>query len=266
MYDGRALSDFGFIICSFEGSSGAAKADTGSEITFTTSPINDGKRVITGGTKYGKCLSTTFQICKDPEAFRESEMEIGSEEFRALSRWLNRRQFLWFKASDWCEPEKARPWVRASFTLSRIDVGGTTVGIELSMKTDSPFCYGDEIVKEFTFAAAGDSIHFKDENDEIGETIPALVVTCGESGDLVLEDDVTGCACTVENCTGGEILTFSGDTKIIETSSVTHDIANDFNYDFFRFGNTYDNRDNYITASIPCTVEMRYRPIYKDTL
>ena len=266
-YDGRLLSDFGFIVCHFDQGGGADSADTGSEISFVTAPVHDGKRNYAVGTEYKKCLSTTFQICKDPRELADGE-EITTDEFRQLSRWLNRREYLWFHAFDWCEPEATRPWVRATFTLQRIDVGNETVGIELDMDTDSPFGYGDEIIKEFEFTSGELSQPLHDENDEIGECYPELTITCGASGTLTLEDDVTGCSCTVENCVNGEVLHFSGDTMIIETDSVTHanTLANDFNYDFFRFGNTADNRENVITASMPCTVELRYRPIRKDTI
>ena len=265
-YDGKKLSDFGYIICSFEQSSGPNVKDKGSEISFITSPIQSGLRFLNGGTKYEECLTTTFQICKDPSFFDTNEMEVSAEDFRRLSRWLNRRKFLWFRASDWCDPEKARPWVRASFTLGRIDVGNVTYGIELEMVTDSPFTYGDEITKTFTFTSNSLTASFKDENDEIGEFFPALKITCGQSGDLTISNSKTGCECSVDNCITGEVIEFSGDTKIISTTSPTHDIANDFNYSFYSIGNTYSDRVNDMTVSIPCTVEMTYRPIYKDTL
>ena len=265
-YDGKSLSDFGFVIATIGGSSGVKVADAGSEITFVMSPIQSGKRFIAGGSKYDKCLETTFQICKNPSLGCCGGLEISPEEFRTMSRWLNRREFLWFRAMDWFDPGSARAWVRASFTLSRVEVDGVTYGIELRMQTDSPFCYGDEIVEHLNFTSGALSAALIDENDEIGETYPALTITCGDAGTLSLSDDITECSCSIDNCVSGEVITFSGDTKIIASTNVAHDIVNDFNYDFFRFGNTYDNTENVITASMPCTVELRYRPIYKDTL
>lgn len=266
IYDGNYLSDFGFIVCEFNGNGNVSSADTGSEISFNTVPIGNGSRFSVTGTRYDTALKTKFQICKNPAMFPEAEMEITSEEFRALSRWLNRKEFLWFHSCDWCEPERQKPWFRASFTLTRMDSGGATYGIELDMVTDAPFGYGEEITEEFEFTDGELSLLFSDDNDEIGETYPALKITCGASGTLTLSNDRTGCACTIENCVSGEVITFSGDTQIIKTSSTTHDIANDFNYDFFRFGNTFDDVANTITVSMPCTVEMTYRPIQKDTL
>ncbi len=272
-YDGVNLSSFNFIICNFNAGSGANSGDKGSEISFKTAPIHYGARYISTGTKYEKCLSTTFQICKDPDVFADDEMAITSDEFRELSRWLNRREYLWFNAFDNCDPDAVRPWVRASFGLTRIDIGGETVGIELNMETDSPFGYGDTKTLTIAFAANSLSKTIMDLNDEIGETYPQMTVTCGASGTLTLEDSIiakgqttTLCSCSIANCVSGEVISFSGETMIVSTSSTTHDIANDFNYDFFRFGNFYGSRTNTITASIPCTVVLSYRPIWKDTL
>lgn len=267
-YDGKQLSDYGFIVCQFDMSSGTYTADAGSEINFVTASANAGKRNYLVGSEYRGCLAATFQICKDPKLHWDSDQAITAEEFRRLSRWLNRREYLWFHAFDWCEPEVMRPWVRASFRLTRIDMAHETVGIELDMTTDSPFGYGEEIVKTFEFDSESLEQVFYDRNDEIGDCYPELTVTCNASGTWTLADDVTGCRSVVENCVNGEVLDFSGESMIIETSNTTHanTIANDFNYDFFRFGNTMDGRENVFTATLPCTVELRYRPILKDTI
>ena len=266
-YDGKQLSDFGFIICHFDSSSGVNSADAGSEISFTTASAHDGKRQYAVGSEYKKCLGTTFQICKNPNLYPNAEV-ITAEEFRQLSRWLNRREYLWFHAYDWCDPEVKRPWVRASFNLERIDIGNETVGIELTAVTDSPFGYGDEIVKVMEFTDGDMEQTLYDRNDEIGECYPELEVEIDEAGTFTLADNMTGCSCEVENCVADETLYFSGETMIIETDSVTHanTLANDFNYDFFRIGNTSGERENVITATLPCTVTLRYRPILKDTI
>lgn len=267
-YDGQLLSDFGFVMCSFGTSSGTESGSTGSEISFSTAPVQLGKRFYKTGAQYKNCLSTSFQICKDPDLYFGNDAIITEEDFRRLSRWLNRTEYLWFHAFDWCTPEVTLPWFRASFTLTRINIDSETVGVELKMTTDSPFGYGDLITKTFTFEAANDEVALRDLNDEIGDTYPEVTITCGAAGTLTLEDDITGCSFEVENCVSNEVIHLSGETMVIETDSVTHmaTLANDFNYDFFRFGNTYDNRENTITASMPCTVEIKYRPIIKSSL
>lgn len=265
-YDGQLLSDFGMIICDFSNSSGAGNADKGSEIKFNMVPAGYGKRFFVSGLQYENCLSTTFQICKDPRKFNDIGTGISNEEFRALSRWLNRKKFLWFRSFDWCDPEVEKPWFRASFNLTRIDAGRQTVGIELSMVTDAPFGYGpeEEISMEFTDGALTGVI--ADLNEEMGDTYPWMRVTCGQSGIFTITNALNGCECTVENCLSDEVITFSGESMIISSSNTNHDIANDFNYDFFRISNNAEENENEITVSMPCTVEIRYRPIWKDTL
>ena len=268
-YDGQLLSDFGFIVCSFDTASDVSAVQTGSEISFETAPVQRGKRFYNVGTQFKTCLSATFQICKDTSANDGDEMIITHADFRRLSRWLNRREFLWFHFFDLdVRPEVEQPWFRASFTLTKIDFGSDTIGVELKMVTDSPFGYGQPINKTLSFTALEPSVVFRDQNDEIGDTYPELTITCDGSGTLTLSNDLTGCSFEVENCSANEVLHLSGESMMISTDSVTHalTLANDFNYDFFSFGNTYDTRENTITASIPCTVEISYRPILKDTL
>lgn len=265
-YDGTVLSDFGFIVCEFNRQSGANVTQKGSEVSFITYPVNAGKRFIVGGTKYEDCLEATIQICKDPEIFTEEEMVISPEEFRQLSRWLNRREFLWFHGYDTCGCAPATAWFRASFRLSKIQFAGDTVGISLDITTDSPFGYGEEVRQTVSFTDGELTKNIRDQNDEIGEITPYMEVTCNGTGALSLANEMTGRTFSVENCSSGEVITQSGDTMIIETSDDAHDIANDFNYEFFRLGNTYSDRDNMVTASMPCTVVLSYRPIYKDTL
>ena len=265
-YDGITLGSLGYIVCEFNGGGGDEKVNAGSEITFITVPTRDGKRWRVTGSKYEKCLSASFHICKDPETHNNDEMAISDAEFRELSRWLNRREYLWFRSYD--GETTSRPWFRASFTLTRIDVGKTTYGVELNITTDSPFGYGDEETVSLSFASNGLSKTFTDKNDEIGDTYPSMTITCGASGTLTLTNDITGCSMEIDNCVSGEVLTLSGNTMTISTSSTTHaaTLADDFNYDFFRFGNTFSNSVNTVTASAPCTVVMTYRPIIKDTL
>ena len=265
-YDGLTLSSFGFVVCEFDGSGDLRTGNSGSEITFVLSPIQSGKRQVVAGSKYEKCLTATFQICKDPDTYIQEEMGISAEEFRELSRWLNRREYLWFRCIDNCPPERDYPWVRASFTLTPIEIDNTMYGVELNMTTDSPFGYGDLVTETLSFTAGNLTKTVMDKNDEIGESYPAVTIRCGQSGTITLSNAMTGCATSVDNCVSNETISLSGDTMIVTTNSATHKLADDFNYDFFRIGNTYGNRTNTITASAPCTVTISYRPIYKDVI
>ena len=265
-YDGRLLSDFGMIVCDFSSSGGVSTGGSGSEIKFNMVPAGYGKRFFAAGLQYEDCLSTTFQICRDPKCAKNEDMTISNEEFRELSRWLNRKQFLWFRSFDWCEPEKEKPWFRASFTLKRIESGRDTVGVELNMVTDAPFGYGDEEEENFSFISGSLTQGIVDHSDEPGDIYPFVQIIPAQACDITLSNALTGCETTIRNCLSGEVITLSGDSMIITTSNTNHDLSDDFNYDFFRIGNTIGERENLITASAPCTVQIKYRPILKDTI
>ena len=263
-YDGKMLSDFGMVVGSFQ--SGSSDGAGGSEIKFNLVPAQYGRRFYAAGLQYEDCLGATFQICKNPEVFREEDLTVTNEEFRALSRWLNRKEFLWFRSFDAGEPEVVKPWFRASFTLKRIESGLETFGVELKMVTDAPFGYGDEVKETLSFTAANQTKTLYDRNEEMGDSYPELTVTCGAAGTLTLTNAMTGCMTQIKNCRSGEVLRLSGESMIASSSVSAHDIANDFNYDFFSIGNTADGNANSITASLPCTAVIRYRPVWKDTI
>ena len=125
------------------------------------------------------------------------------------------RRFLWFHAFDECEPEAILPWFRATFTLRKITVGGMTAGIQLDMQTDAPWGYGEEIEETFVFTPEALTKVIEDKNEEVGITWPETVITCMDSGELMLMNDMTGCKFRVRNCEHGEVVRLSGDTKII---------------------------------------------------
>jgi len=69
----------------------------------------------------------------------------------------------------------------------------------------------------------------------------------------------------IKNCVVGEVITIDGNAKIISTSKDAHKatLHNDFNFEFFKIGNTIDNKSNHIYSTLPCKCVLRYKPIIK---
>ena len=263
-YDNNSLSDFGFIVCEIDGEPNTNSR--GAEVKFSLAPIQYGRRMVKTGSKYESTLNASFKICKDPELFSERDMVITADEFRTLERWLNRREFLWFCSYDYDEPQVKKAWFHASFTLSKYEVNGQPLAIALNMQTDSPFGYGDEIKETFHFADGNNTQIVVDQNDEIGIFYPDLTIVCGADGDLSVTNETLGRELKIEHCTNGEVITQYGEGMVLSTSLETHDIANDFNYEWLALVNTFDERENVIKATQPCEITVRYRPIWKDTI
>lgn len=262
-YDGQYLSDYGFIVCDFDYSSGVVIANAGSKITFNKVPFNRGKNFSLTSTRYDECISATFDICKNPDMYELNGREISSDEYKQLMRWLNRKEFLRFKVITDID-EYNNCYYDVSFNISKIKIREKLYGLRLQMESNKPFGYEKE--KTFHFALNGSNTPsiLYDSSDEIGYIYPTVIITCKENGDLSLYNKLEDCTTIIKNCSVGEVITLNGDVQIISTTYNSHDICNDFNYEFFKIGNTINDRDNKISASKACDVVIKYNPIVKS--
>ena len=261
-YDGKKLSDFGFVVCDITESSGFETVSAGSQIVFNKVSMHSGQTWGLAGTKYQDCIQTTFHICKDTSD-GTSQM-ISYEEFRSIMRWLNRRRFLRFRFTS-PDESSTRCYYNASFNVSRNVINKDTYALELVMETDAPFGYGETVTESWTSASANASHIIQNKSDEIGYIYPDLKITCQSAGDLSISSDIGACTMVVKNCSVGEVITIDNARHIISSSLAAHKLHKDFNFEFFRLGSTYNTIANTITTSIPCSVEISYDPIIKDS-
>lgn len=257
-YDGLLLSDFGCIMCSFD-STGLETVTNGSNITFNTSPVLKGSKHVLTDMKYEECLTTTFEICKNPCNYVEqSDAYFNIEEITAIARWLNRKEFLKFKL---IKEGYENIYFEGSFNVNRKMLGDDCVGMELTMTTNRPFALYETIKKTFKATTSSHVEIFKDISDEIGFIYPDVEITCNANGNLTIHNSIENRDTVIKNCVAGEVITMK--YPVISSSIPTHKIQNDFNYNFFRVANTYRERGNKITFSLPCTMKISYNPVRK---
>lgn len=259
-YDGLFLSDFGYIICEFDGSYGVKNISAGSVINFNRVASGNGSLFYLTSANYDECLKTEFDICKDPET--NDDMEISIDEFRDLMRWLNRKEFLPFQIYD-DEIDYEAIYFDVSFNIEKITIGEKLYGLHLIMETNRPFGYGEECTFTNTFTSSSLSYSINDISDEIGVLYPYLKITCNSSGTLRITNSTFDSTTEIKNCTNGEVITIDCEKQIITTSRSSHSIYNDFNYEFLKIGNTYNDNQNIITVSKPCVITFTYTPIIK---
>jgi hypothetical protein len=307
-YDGRRLSDFGCMICSFD-SKGMETVSNGALITFNTLPMQGGSRYELTSTIYEDCLEATIQICKNTCSGNTSE--IYPHEFRELTRWLSRKKFLKFKILD---DNYWDLYFEASFNISRIEIDGKLIGLELQVLTNRPFA----LKEPKTINVRTKKLYIWDEynktdNNEMGEPTGKTVTSYDrnlypdngifdgyfyiykeetnvasifdisheegyiypyteiiidniedipvEKRHLTIYNALEDRSTYIANCVSGEIITM--DYPMVKSSVASHSIQNDFNWNFFRVANTYENRRNDLTTSLPCTIKIRYSPIIK---
>lgn len=262
-YNGILLSDFGFMIGEIDNSSSSEVVSAGSKITFSIVHRHKGKKYGLTSTQYNECIQTTFTIVKNPCCYKD--LKITNDEYRDLMRWLNRREFLEFQIFDEDENDRDACFYEASFNIEKRLVGGMLYGLDLTMETNKPFGYGEEQVITWDISDTSKKYILTDISDEIGYIYPDMIITCKSDGDLEITNETEGITMSIDGCSYGETITVYGDTQIISSTKDAHCLYDDFNFEFFRIGNTFENRENIISTTLPCSLTIKYSPIIKDT-
>ena len=254
-YDGASLSSKGYMICQFDG--GADTISNGAEITFSEVPLQHGIKKTIAGVSYDTVITSTFSICKDFCNINTDDIYLSVEDVRALARWLQRKEYLPFVLL--CDGYDEITYY-GSFGIEQVRSGSNIIGLNLTLTTNSPFGWQEEVTKTVSNIK---SFYIDDVSDEIGFLYPRFVITCNEAGDLTISNNRdSGNVARINGCSQSEVITI-GHPIITTTLSSTHNIANDFNFIFPRIGNTYTTKRNTYTLSLYCDVAATYRPLAK---
>lgn len=254
-YAGIRLSDRGFIICSF-GEKGLETISDGSQISFNTVPTLGGAKHELTSTAYEDCLETTIQICKTP--CNNNVMELSDTEYRQLKKWLSRKRFLKFKILS---ESYIDLYFEAMFNISRIEIDGRLYGLELEVKTNRPYALKDLQIINIKNSVQNGKHSINDTSHEEGYIYPHTEIIITQSGNLNIHNAIEDRDTYIANCVAGEIITM--DYPVIQSSDSSHNIQNDFNWNFFRVANTFENSRNDLTISLPCSIKVEYSPIVK---
>lgn len=256
LYGERTLSSFGCMICQFDGAKGLDIVSNGAEITFNTISTLNGQKYELASTQYESCLEATIQICKC--SCGSDIQEITPVEFRELTKWLNRRKFIKFKL---LEESYIDLYYEVSFNISRIEIDGRLYGLELQAVTNKPFALKEPKTIVINNKVRNGKHSINDESYEEGHIYPHTEITINENGDLKIHNAMENRDTIIKNVSAGEVITM--DYPVISSSISSHNIQNDFNWQFFRISNTYEESRNDLTISLPCTIKVKYSPIVK---
>ncbi|MDE6491602.1 MAG: hypothetical protein K2L37_00425, partial [Lactobacillus sp.] len=224
-YANEKLSDYGMIICSFNGSGGSESVPSGAEIKFSQAKPSMGNRFNLYSSNYEEPFTAVFQIGKDPKAASSAdEMYLSTVELSSVQRWLCRKnRYYKFKIS---QPGYEHIYWNATFESKQINLNGRIVGIEATMHTDAPYGYMDNITIEKDCSKAL-SFDVYDSSDEVGHIYPDMEISFLENGNFMLTNTMSENKTTrISNCESGETIKFDGKNQIITTSSKTHILSN----------------------------------------
>lgn len=254
-YAGKNLSDFGFVVCNF-GSKGLETKVNGGQSTFNTVSTLNGKKFELVNVEYEDCASNVIQICKTP-CFGDV-MEISSIELNNLTRWLCRNNFYKLKILD---GHYLDLYFEARFKVSKIELDGILVGLELEIETNAPYAFKDPQIITINNTKVDGEHAINDMSQEEGFIYPHTEITVKGNGNLDIYNALENRHTFIRNCKDGEVITMN--YPIISSTLESHKIQNDFNWNFFRIANTYEKSRNDLKISLPCTIKLKYSPVVK---
>ena len=140
-------------------------------------------------------------------------------------------------------------------------MNGKLFGFELEVKTNAPFAWHEPKIIKINNKEQNGKHSINDTSHEEGYIYPKTEIIINADGNLNIHNAMENRDTYISNCKSGEVITM--DYPVIQSSISSHNIQNDFNWNFFRVANTFKKSRNDLTISIPCTIKVEYSPIVK---
>lgn len=262
IYDGLRLSDLGYMIVSFDGSSKGGEIETDSQLSYNHAPMMGGKRQPYITSIYEDPLKMEFYIGKNicvngKQDTSKASYTITLNDMAYLKRWLVRHSP--HKLTVVGNEYNGIYWM-GSFNVEEYVFGDGRVGASLKFECDAPFGYKEDVVLSGSLNA-NELLEYNCTSDEIGWIYPNITITVNENGDLTLKNNDER-ETVIKNCKANEVITIDKNQQI-SSSLTSHKIADDFNYVYYRINNMFDSVANVLHTNLSITYEIRYSPYAK---
>ena len=264
VFDGIKSDEYNIMICSFDGIK-SGETTAGSNIEFKYFKIPNSNKWGKISSTYNEQLSFSFQICKNPCSMES--MFFSEREMAFVLRWLNKKEDKWLQI---IQEGYEDIYFHCHIHPEKYEIGGQCIGFTLTATCDSPFGWS-EIQSLSISSSASLSIKYYDPSDEIGIIYPNIeIVSKADNQEISIKNDLTSIETKIKNCSNGELITL-GENMIVHSSECEPNIIgvgysgkhktffDDFNWNWFSIGNTFDNRINTISVTGSCDIYMTWR-------
>jgi hypothetical protein len=250
-FDGKFASDFELMACSFND---IPEAMGGNTLQIDSVKILGTNEFAIPPNGYSEPLTYSFSVCK----VRNCEiLPMDASEYGRINRWLNRQEPHKFRTST---DSFERIFYMGTFNLSPVFINGYIYGIDLTFTSTFPYGFEDAIENKYTGVTDFEIICF---SDEIGDVYPYVEITVNEAGNLTIRNSLDNEIFVFNNVEAGEQLILDNQHKIITTSSEVHTVYDDFNFNFLKLCNTFEERNNVFNSSLNIDITFKYNPIRK---
>ena len=263
-YAGRLLSEFNCMVCHVGSDSDLEEINIGCDITFTTVKNNHSSVHSVTSSTYDNVYTTSFDIAKNFCELNDDNIYFNEIETREIIRWLNRHEYKKFKPFD-LNNDISNIVHYGSFNVMPLRYGENVIALRVEFTSNAPYGFAEPIQSKYMILAPNEEISIYGDSDEITTIFPTVQIRCFSSGDLEIENYLTGNKFEIKNCINGETITVDGEYKIIDTTDETHlsTIFNDYNYSDFDILVDEHNSENRYKVSLPCEITVSYSPIRK---
>lgn len=249
LFDLQRLSDFGCMICSFDGDLDTA---SGGDIEFNVVKAPNRDRYTFYGSQMESVLTWNFSICKNPCLYNEySELFFDQYEESMISNWMLKRDgYHWLQFDQEGYEDISYNVQVTSMTPHQID--GKTIGFDLSVVSDCGYGFTNEIVKKFTINSSN-SYTLTLHTDMTEYVLPYIVIDGNGKFKINNENDTLQSATQFKNI--NDQIVMDSDNNII---TGINDFDEDFNWYFLRLV----NGDNKLTTDSSSDIEIEI--IYRE--
>lgn len=266
-FNGKKLSDFGYICCNFDSSSGTVEVSSGADVTLNQEKPSGSNKFNLYSTSYDKPFTLPLSICLNPCANYEN-MDISVEQARKIQKWLSLRNKK-FKIN--AEGYEDIYWI-GTFTCKQVMLNDIIIGFNLTFTANTPYALQEDESFNIELSNTLESdIVFA--SDVYGYMDADYVITVKETGDLKFDtyyyDPDTKLYSldrefTVDNCFADEKIYIKGDAQIVTSDRTAHELGKDCNFILPRLVNTYQSDEeevkNKIKSNLKCNVQITYNP------
>lgn len=254
-------SSKGYFVCRIDQGSGMESVQNGADIEFSTVHSTGSHTDKHIASKYKEPLTFTFHICKKSHSSDPRGSYISVLEQRDLNRWLNRNDgYHTFKLVD---SNYSNISFHAYINTKKIEFAGNCIGYELTVITDKPFGYLDEVSNAFPRMIKNRIYAVPNLSDEICDIYPYVEIICLEDGDLKISNRTVHKTAEIKGCLKDEKIIMDCASRIISSSVRGDGVINYFNFGWLRIGGTYENKINRLETSLDINFKMKYSPVAK---